>query len=55
MQDQSKPNWASNMDNAKCKTICAVYWAAHDMEPDERVKDMTASDVNHYVHVYQVS
>ena len=52
---QTKPGWASNMEDAKYETICALYRAAHDMEPDKHVEDMTASDVNHYAHIYQVS
>ena len=52
---QSKPSWASDMEDAKYETICALYRAAHDMEPNERVEDMNASDVNHYAHIYQVS
>lgn len=52
---QTKPGWASNMEDAKYKTICAIYRVAHDMEPDERVEDMSTSDVNHYAHIYQVS
>ena len=55
IQSSSKPNWASKMEDAKYKTICALYWAAHDMDPKERVEDMSASDVNHYAHIYQVS
>ena len=52
---QSKPSWASNMDDAKYETICALYRAAHNMEHDERVEEMSASDINHYAHIYQVS
>ena len=52
---QSKPSWASNMEDAKYETICALYRAAHDMDANERVEDMNASDVNHYAHIYQVS
>ena len=55
MQSSNKPSWASNMENAKYKTICALYRAAYDMEADERVEEMSASDVNHYAHIYQVS
>ena len=36
MQSSNKPSWASNMENAKYKTICALYCAAHDMEADKR-------------------
>ena len=52
---QSKPGWASTMEDAKYETICALYRAAHDMDPEERVEDMNSSDLNHYSHIYQVS
>ena len=55
MQSSNKPNWASKMKDAKYETIFALYRPAHDMDPKERVEDMSVSDVNHYTHIYQVS
>ena len=55
MQSQSsKPGWASGLDTAKFETICALYRAAHNLEPYETIDTMDTDELKHFKEVYQI-
>ena len=51
---QSKPGWAVGLETAKFETICALYRAAHNLEPDETIDTMDADELKHFKEVYQI-
>ena len=49
MQSQNnKPSWASRLDTAKFETICALYRAAHNLEPDETIDTMDSEELKDF-------
>jgi len=54
LQQSTKPSWASGLDTAKFKTICALYQAAHNLEPDKTIDKMDDNKLKHFKEVYQI-